>query len=92
MVFSKFYPNPFNPNTVISYQLPVSIFVTLKVFDILGNEVKTLVNEKQNAGSFQVDFDARDARQVRNLSSGIYFYKLLINGRISDVKRMLLLK
>ncbi|MEO8211437.1 MAG: T9SS type A sorting domain-containing protein [bacterium] len=79
------YPNPFNPNTVISYQLSVSNYTNLKVFDILGNEVALLVNEKQIAGSYSIDFNAG------NLSSGIYFYKL-ISGNYSETKSMILLK
>ncbi|MDQ3021758.1 MAG: T9SS type A sorting domain-containing protein [Bacteroidota bacterium] len=79
------YPNPFNPNTVISYQLTVSNYTNLKVFDILGNEVALLVNEKQNAGNYSIDFNAG------NLSSGIYFYKL-IAGNYSETKSMILLK
>jgi len=79
------YPNPFNPKTVISYSLIENRFTTLEVFDILGNEVATLVNEKQNAGSHSVEWDAG------NYSSGIYFYKLS-SGEFKDTKRMILLK
>jgi len=79
------YPNPFNPKTVISYSLIENHFTTLKIFDILGNEVATLVNEKQNAGSHSVEWDAG------NYSSGIYFYKLS-SGEFKDTKRMILLK
>ena len=79
------YPNPFNPKTVISYSLIENRFTTLKIFDILGNEVATLVNEKQNAGSHSVEWDAG------NYSSGIYFYKLS-SGEFKDTKRMILLK
>lgn len=64
------YPNPFNPSTVISYQLPVNSKVTLKVYDILGNEVATLVDEYREAGKFNITFDAS------KLSSGVYIYKL----------------
>lgn len=86
------YPNPFNPNTVISYQLSVGSFTSLKVFDILGNEVKTLVHQKQNAGSYKVEFKGN------NLSSGIYYYKIWVSthpggsGKYSETKRMVLLK
>jgi DUF1680 family protein len=79
------YPNPFNPSTLIGYQLPASDFVILKVFDVLGKEVETLVNERQNAGNHSVQFDAT------NLSSGVYFYKLEI-GSFHDIKKLLLLK
>ncbi|HEY9165681.1 MAG TPA: T9SS type A sorting domain-containing protein [Candidatus Kryptonia bacterium] len=64
------YPNPFNPNTVINYQLVENSFVRLKVYDILGREVKSLVNERQTAGSHNVTFSAS------NLPSGVYFYRL----------------
>ncbi|MDQ3020950.1 MAG: SBBP repeat-containing protein [Bacteroidota bacterium] len=82
---SQNYPNPFNPATVISYQLTVSNYTTLKVFDILGNEVTVLVNEKQNAGTYEVDFDGS------NFPSGVYFYKLT-TGNFSQTKKMNLIK
>ena len=64
------YPNPFNPSTTISWQLPVDAFVSLKVYDILGNEVASLMNEEKPAGIYAVEFDAS------TLSSGTYFYRL----------------
>jgi len=79
------YPNPFNPKTVISYQLAVNSFAKLKVYDILGNEIATLVNEKQNAGSYSVSFDGS------NLSSGMYYYKLE-SGSFTETKKMILIK
>ena len=79
------YPNPFNPVTVISYDIPVSSFITLKIYDVLGNEVRTLVNKTQTAGSYKVDFNGS------NFASGVYFYKLTA-GDYEDVKRMLLVK
>lgn len=82
---SQNFPNPFNPFTVISYQLTVNSFVLLIVYDVVGNEVKTLVNEKQNAGVYEVQFDGN------NLPSGIYFYKILA-GEFSEVKKMTLIK
>ena len=82
---SQNYPNPFNPSTIINYHVAVSSFISLKVFDILGKEVATLVNQKQNAGSYSVDFNGS------NLPSGIYFYKLEANN-FSITKRMLLIK
>jgi len=81
------YPNPFNPSTVINYQLPVAGLVTLKVFDVLGNEVVTLVNEEKNAGSYNAQFTMNNVQ----LSSGIYFYKLQA-GSFVDTKKMILLK
>jgi hypothetical protein len=83
------YPNPFNPTTVISYQLPISSQVTLKVYDVLGRNVATLVNEKKQAGQYDVAFDAG------KLSSGVYFYKLIASGAAGDfiqTKKMLLVK
>ena len=82
---SQNYPNPFNPSTKISYELRVTYYVLLKVYDVLGNEVKTLVNEKQNAGTYEVSFDASD------FSSGAYFYRLESNGFI-ETKKMFLIK
>ncbi|MBI3195773.1 MAG: T9SS type A sorting domain-containing protein, partial [Ignavibacteriae bacterium] len=79
------YPNPFNPFTVIRYQSSVKGAVSLKVFDVLGREMKTLVNETQDAGTHSVTFDAT------NLPSGIYLYQLR-TGSFSEVKRMLVLK
>ena len=83
---SQNYPNPFNPKTVISYEFRVSNDAELKVFDVLGNEVAELVNEKQNAGSYSVEFDGS------GFASGIFFYSLITNGVIIDTKRMILLK
>jgi len=80
------YPNPFNPRTVIKYKLSMFHFVSLKVYDILGNEVASLVNENKPAGSYEVVFDGSD------FPSGIYFYSLSINGNVIDTKRMVLLK
>jgi len=79
------YPNPFNPSTNIKYQIPNNGFVSIKVFDILGKEITTLVNEKQSSGTYEVTFDGGD------LSSGIYFYKLETDG-FSEVKKLILLK
>ena len=79
------YPNPFNPSTAITYQVAAPAHVLLKVYDVLGREVATLVNETKSAGTFEAVWDARD------MSSGLYFYRLEA-GSFSDVKRMLLLK
>ena len=84
-LLSQNYPNPFNPVTKISYAIPKSGFVTLKVYDILGKELVTLVNGNKNAGSYIVDFDASA------LTSGVYFYKLEVNGFV-DTKKMMVLK
>jgi hypothetical protein len=82
---SQNYPNPFNPSTVIRYQLPANAFVTLKVYDILGREVRTLVDERQNAGIHSVTFSAS------GLTSGVYFYRIE-TGTYHDAKKLLLLK
>jgi photosystem II stability/assembly factor-like uncharacterized protein len=81
------YPNPFNPSTVIRYQLSVAGFTTLKVFDLLGKEVASLVNEKQSAGSYAVDFNSAEY----NIPSGIYFYTLN-TGDFKETKKMVLIK
>jgi hypothetical protein len=79
------YPNPFNPATVIYYSIPERSKVTLKVFNLLGQEVATLVNQVQEQGSYPVRFEAN------NLASGLYFYKLEA-GNVSLSRKMLLLK
>lgn len=79
------YPNPFNPVTKINYSIPKKGFVTLKIYNILGKEIKTLVNEVKSAGSYEVNFDAT------GYSSGVYFYRIETNG-YSDTKSMMLLK
>jgi len=79
------YPNPFNPTTTIKYQIPELRFVTLKVYDVLGNEIATLVNEERPAGSFEVEFDGI------GFSSGIYFYRIQA-GLFSKTKKIILLK
>jgi photosystem II stability/assembly factor-like uncharacterized protein len=79
------YPNPFNPTTVIAYSLPAPAAVTLKVYDLLGREIKTLVNERQNAGQHSMTFDGS------NYPSGVYFYRLQA-GTYSQTKKLIELK
>jgi len=79
------YPNPFNPSTVIKYQLPEQGFVTLKIYDILGREVKTLVNEFKSKGRYSINFNAG------NLASGVYIYRIKVND-FSTAKKLLLMK
>ena len=79
------YPNPFNPTTQINYSIQKSGLVTLKIYDVLGRQVATLVNQVQNAGSHTINFDAS------KLSSGVYFYRLDA-GNYQSVKKMMLLK
>jgi len=95
------YPNPFNPSTTIEYQLAVGSYVTLKVFDILGNEVATLVNEEQHAGTHKITYNTQLATNHQPLSngvtskggyaSGVYFYQLRA-GSFVQTKRMIVLK
>jgi hypothetical protein len=82
---SQNYPNPFNPVTKINYSIPKSGIITLKVYDILGRNVTTLVNEFKNAGNYSVEFNAD------NLSSGVYTYRLE-SGSYVETKKMLLVK
>ena len=84
-MLSQNYPNPFNPVSKIKYRIPHRSMVKLQVFDILGNEISTLVNTEQTAGSYEVEFNGS------NLASGIYFYRLNA-GEFTSVKKMLLLK
>jgi len=79
------YPNPFNPTTIIAFELPEQTIVTLKVYDILGREVAVLVNEKLESGKHEVEFRAD------NLASGLYIYNLTA-GNYSQSHKMLLLK
>lgn len=83
---SQNYPNPFNPTTTINYEIGIKNYVELRVYNISGREVATLVNEVMNAGRHEVEFDAG------NLSSGVYFYSLNVNGMQVGVKRMALVK
>ena len=84
-ILEQNYPNPFNPSTTINFALPRAGLVELKVYDVLGRETATLVNEVRQAGSYKVDFDASA------LSSGVYFYTLK-SGEFTDTKKMLLIK
>lgn len=79
-------PNPFNPSTTISYSINANSNVSIKIYNILGSEVYTLVNTRQNAGNYSVSFNGS------NLSSGVYFYSLIADGNFIGTKRMLLLK
>ncbi|MCI0717348.1 MAG: T9SS type A sorting domain-containing protein, partial [Chlorobi bacterium] len=81
-------PNPFNPTTSISYELFEASHVKLKVFDLIGKEIATLVDENQASGTYTVEFDAS---KYSNLTSGIYFYKLE-TGAYTEVKKMILTK
>jgi ligand-binding sensor domain-containing protein len=82
---SQNYPNPFNPATNLEFEIPDPGFVSLKIYDLLGKEVVTLVNEKLNPGTYRFEFEAD------NLTSGVYFYRLT-SGDFADTKRMMLIK
>ncbi len=82
---SQNYPNPFNPTTIINFQIPKFSLVTLKIYDILGREIRTLVNENRPAGNYKINFNAE------NLSSGIYLYRIIVDDFI-QTKKMILLK
>ena len=82
---SQNYPNPFNPSTTIKYQIPELSFVTLKVYDVLGIEVATLINGEKPVGSYEVEFDGT------GLPSGVYFYRLK-TGSYFQTRKMVLLK
>ncbi len=84
------YPNPFNPSTTIKYDIPKEEHVTLKVYDIIGNEVETLINKEQQAGSFQVEFTSQTINH-KQLTTGVYLYKLQA-GSFIQLKKMLLIK
>ena len=86
---SQNYPNPFNPSTKISWQTPVSGWQTLKVYDVLGNEVATLVNEYKSAGSYEVEF--KSTIGSNHLANGVYFYQLKTDEYL-ETKKMIFLK
>ncbi|MBP9582503.1 MAG: T9SS type A sorting domain-containing protein [Ignavibacterium sp.] len=79
------FPNPFNPSTTIRYQIPQDGIVTLKIYDILGSEVATLVNEQKAAGKYEINFNAS------NFASGVYIYKIQA-GSFNSSKKLMLLK
>ena len=79
------YPNPFNPSTTIKYKINNTQFVSLKIFDVIGNEVTTLVNEEKSAGVYNVEWNAT------GFTSGVYFYQLKTEGLI-EIKKMILMK
>ena len=85
IVLNQNYPNPFNPQTTISYSIVNAGVVNLKVFNILGHEISTLVNRTQSAGAYSVAFDAT------NLPSGVYLYRLDADG-FSSYRKMMLIK
>ena len=89
-ILSQNYPNPFNPSTTIKYALPKESNVSLKVFDILGKEVSSLVDENQPAGTYKVEWKGLNNRG-ESLTSGIYLYKLSVDGK-NFTRKMLFIK
>jgi len=87
---SQNYPNPFNPTTTIEYSVPSRTDVTIEIFNVLGQRVRTLVNEEKTAGSYRVEWNGR-SDDGRSLSSGVYLYRFE-TGDFIDTKKMLLLK
>jgi len=85
-ILKQNYPNPFNPRSIINYKLVSTNYISIKIYDILGNQVSVLINEKKNAGSYEIEFDGS------SFASGIYFYSLYADGKLIDTKRMMLLK
>jgi len=79
------YPNPFNPTTTIKYQIPELSFLTIKVYDVVGNEITALVNEEKQIGSYEVNFDAT------GIPSGVYFYRLQAED-FAETKKMVLIR
>ena len=85
LLLEQNYPNPFNPTTNIKFQISEFGFVSLKIFDVLGNEIKTMICEEKQAGDYEIKFDGS------GLSSGIYFYQLRTNNFV-ETKKMILLR
>jgi hypothetical protein len=86
---SQNYPNPFNPSTVITFKLPEKSFVSLKVYNVLGNEIVTLINEEKSPGTHSIKFDVSEL--PRELSNGTYFY-MLKAGNFTETKKMIYIK
>ncbi|MHB2156401.1 T9SS type A sorting domain-containing protein [Calditrichota bacterium GD2] len=84
-VLSQNYPNPFNPTTTIKYGIPRSVHVTIEIYNLLGQRVDVLINQKKNAGYYQLQWDGS------HLASGIYFYRMSA-GEYVEMKKLLLLK
>jgi len=89
------YPNPFNPNTIITYSVPVKSFVNITVYNIIGKEVVTLVDEEKPAGIYEIEFSAAggssSGKDIYSLPSGVYIYRLTA-GSFTNSKKMVLLK
>ena len=86
---SQNYPNPFNPSTKINYSIPEYSHVSLIVYDVLGNEIKNLVNKNKSAGSYSVEFSTKEIST--SIPSGIYFYRLKA-GSFMETRKFILMK
>ena len=84
-VLHQNYPNPFNPSTTVKYAIPKTSLVSIKVYDLTGQEVATLVDEMKEAGTYEIKFDAR------NLASGVYVYRMIADN-FTSVRKLNLLK
>jgi flagellar hook assembly protein FlgD len=84
------HPNPFNPSTAISFSLRTESHVTLDIYNVLGQKVRTLVDESKNAGNYEVNWDGKDVNG-KNVTGGIYFYRIQA-GEFVDSKKMVILK
>jgi len=91
-ILGQNYPNPFNQSSIIDVQCSTGGYITLKIFNILGKEITTLINKYLHPGSYKAKFDAGLLRQGYNLSTGIYFYTLFVDGVRADTKKMILIK
>jgi len=85
------YPNPFNPSTQINYSIPSEGFVTLKIYDIIGREIRTLVNQNQKIGNYTIMWNGINDNGVE-VASGIYFYHLQVSDKFSKTNKMVFLK
>lgn len=87
---SQNYPNPFNPSTTIKYQIAKNCFVTLKIYDLLGREMRTLINESKKVGVYEISWDGKD-KDDHSMPSGAYIYKIKA-GNFVQSKKMLFIK
>ena len=87
---SQNYPNPFNPTTTMRYEVPSGSKITLKIYNILGQEVKTLVNDYQKQGRYEILWDGRNDQGVK-VATGVYLYRIS-SGKFQKVKKMMLVK
>jgi Flagellar hook capping protein len=89
-IVSQNYPNPFNPSTIISYSLPAASYISLKIYDILGREIITLVNEVKTAGAHSVQWDGKNSQGIK-VGSGVYFYQLRTESGFIKTQKMIML-